>query len=1080
MKPQPRSGDFTPSGFFALRTPLLPFDDLLAWGADLEAPQAGDELTGLEKALAADRGHLRRRLQVVVVRPEVREALFVASPELEERLDVWLREPDSEAGQKMERALVRYFARMAGRATPFGLFAGCSVGTLGATTRLTLGAQDGYRRHTRLDMDYVVSLSEALARTPQLRASLAFGPNTSLYRARGRVRYAEVRRNGKGWAHHHVALEASDYLDATMERARQGALPALLGAALVEADPEASPEEAAEYVGELIDSQVLLSELTPAVTGPEPIHALGAHLRKRLPGHGQCLEQVRMALEALDATGLGVAPARYRAIARRLEDLPAPVELPRLFQVDLVKPAIEATLGRAVVDEIVRGVRLLQRLARRPASDALTRFREAFRRRYEGREVPLVEALDEGGVGLAALDGSVREDSTLLDDLRFPPAAEETVAWGRRESVLLCKLGEALAAGADEMVLTAQDLEELAGPSAEGGGSGAPLPLPDAFAVLATVTAADEAALARGDFRVLLHGAGGPSGARLLGRFCHADPELHRHVEEHLRAEEALQPDAVFAEIVHQPEGRLGNILARPVLRAHEVPYLGQPGVPAERQLPVTDLRVSVRGEEIVLRSARLCRRVFPRLTSAHNFHAAQGIYRFLCLLQEQGVAAGLGWSWGALGQAPFLPRVVSGRLVLCRATWRLGRDELRALGAAGAARFLAVQQWRARRRLPRWVCLADADNELPVDLDNVLSVETFAELVKGRDQATLVELFPGSDRLCARGPEGRFLHEIVVPFVRIGKPAPSLPPTHPGGRGQEQGVARSFPPGSEWLYAKLYTGAATAEQVLATMVRPVTERALGTGAADGWFFVRYGDPDWHLRLRLHGEPARLQEEVWPALRDAVAPLLDDGRVWRLQLDTYEREVERYGGPVGMVLAEQLFQADSEAVLEILEQYPEDARGDVRWRLALAGMDRLLDDLGLDLEQRGNVLGQLRTSFAAEFRADATLRRQLGDRYRKQRPALERLLSAESADRSLAPGLAALRRRSQRWAAAIRALQEAAAAGRLALPLTEVAVSMLHMHANRLLRSAARAQEMVLYDFLARLYQSRTARGRPG
>jgi hypothetical protein len=34
------------------------------------------------------------------------------------------------------------------------------------------------------------------------------------------------------------------------------------------------------------------------------------------------------------------------------------------------------------------------------------------------------------------------------------------------------------------------------------------------------------------------------------------------------------------------------------------------------------------------------------------------------------------------------------------------------------------------------------------------------------------------------------------------------------------------------------------------------------------------------------------------------------------------------------------------------------------------------------------------------------------------------------------------------------------------------------MHLNRLLRSGHRLQEMVLYDFLARLYQSRTARAR--
>lgn len=37
-----------------------------------------------------------------------------------------------------------------------------------------------------------------------------------------------------------------------------------------------------------------------------------------------------------------------------------------------------------------------------------------------------------------------------------------------------------------------------------------------------------------------------------------------------------------------------------------------------------------------------------------------------------------------------------------------------------------------------------------------------------------------------------------------------------------------------------------------------------------------------------------------------------------------------------------------------------------------------------------------------------------------------------------------------------------------------------HMHVNRLVRSAQRAHELVLYDFLARLYAAQSARsGRP-
>lgn len=132
----------------------------------------------------------------------------------------------------------------------------------------------------------------------------------------------------------------------------------------------------------------------------------------------------------------------------------------------------------------------------------------------------------------------------------------------------------------------------------------------------------------------------GPSGANLLARFRHADQRLAECVQAHVQAEEALPSGgAVFAEIVHLPEGRVGNVLCRPVLRRYEIPLLATPGVPVDRQLALSDLTVSVRDGRIVLRSRRLGAEVLPRLTSAHNFANPRSLklYKFLCLLQHQG-----------------------------------------------------------------------------------------------------------------------------------------------------------------------------------------------------------------------------------------------------------------------------------------------------------------------------------------------------------------------------------------------------------------------------------------------------------
>src|SRR6516162_1623446 len=174
------------------------------------------------------------------------------------------------------------------------------------------------------------------------------------------------------------------------------------------------------------------------------------------------LEQASQELEALDAGGLGAEPARYRNIAGMLKSLPGELDLSRLFQVDQIKPVRAASLGTAVVDEIIRGVGLLRRLARRPREDHLARFREAFAARYEGREVPLVEALDEDtGVGFETLTGGVTDASALLDGLTFPKTEPEQVPWGKREAVLLGKLGEALAGGAGVVVLHPRDVAEM-------------------------------------------------------------------------------------------------------------------------------------------------------------------------------------------------------------------------------------------------------------------------------------------------------------------------------------------------------------------------------------------------------------------------------------------------------------------------------------------------------------------------------------------------------------------------------------------------------------------------------------------
>lgn len=307
--------------------------------------------------------------------------------------------------------------------------------------------------------------------------------------------------------------------------------------------------------------------------------------------------------------------------------------------------------------------------------------------------MPLLEVLDEdAGIGFGGPQGLAGEMAPLLDGLAFPGAEPILgLASGGRDAYLVSRLLELGAAV--EWELSDADLEALENP--------APPKLPDAFAGLAVVAGTGPQALDQGDFKVLLEACHGPSGARLLGRFCHGDGQLAEAVREHLRAEERLRPGVVFGEVVHLPEGRMGNVLCRPVLRSFEIPFLGLGGAPEQDRIAPGDLQVAVREGRVVVRSLRLGREVLPRLTSAHNYGRGLGVYRFLGALQDQDGCVG-GWSWGALEMLPFLPRVRRGQHVLQRARWIIRREEFTdILHAPLEQACAACGRWRARRGLP-------------------------------------------------------------------------------------------------------------------------------------------------------------------------------------------------------------------------------------------------------------------------------------------------------------------------------------------------------------------------------------------
>ncbi|TGE16957.1 lantibiotic dehydratase [Hymenobacter elongatus] len=984
------------------------------------------------------------------------EALYLASPDLCQECQKWLNGEltDPKKIDKLQATLARYYARMTSRSTPFGLFAGCSVISWGPESRVTL-ARENNTRHTRLDMHYLCALAYQLAELEAVKDRILYFPNTSLYQIGEELRYVEHRYEHNERVHQISSVGASPYLQQVVDASRPGLTRTAI-ATLLAADESELPDALA-YVEELIGAQVLVSELEPTVTGPEfydHLQAVLHRLNAAAPDAGiqavlTILAQVAEQLRILDQNLVNAAPA-YQHIVESLLPLGIPIQQSKLFQTDSIRGlAGEATLSNELQEQLLQALDVLTYLTPPHKNERLEDFKDRFQARYEGQAVPLLEALDNES-GLRYSDFGKSTYSALVHDLALTghSRAARTIRQNDVQHFLYQKLREADRNREYSVAITKEEVQTFE-PVAS--------PLPPSLAIMFRVL--DEG-------QILLENAGGSSAVNLLGRFAHADAGIEQVIRQITRHEQDQNPAVRFAEICHLPASRIGNILLRPSFRDFEIPYLAQPGGPVEGRIRLQDLTLSLQGRQLVLRSRHNHQIIVPRLGSAHNFsHQALPVYEFLCDLQTQGLQPHLGFAWASVSlYAKFLPRLAFRRVILQAASWQLDRADLGALLEAPAANVAAcLQALRGRWQLPRFFTLADGDNELLVDAENSTSVAVWLAAIRNRPVVKLKEFLFGAQSSPVRDAAGHaYAHQLVALLVRN---TPCYTGLGPVSASAQPALVREFSLGSEWLYYKLYCGQKVADRVLADGIGPLTEELLRQGLIDQWFFIRYADPDNHIRLRLHLPDVRRVGDIVQLVNSFVQPYVRNGYIWKTQIDTYRRELERYGTRT-MALSEAWFYENSRAVLAVLTETAGDDSA-APWIWGLRQVDELLRAFGYTLAEKTALLHTLKESFGREFGMNKALKLQLDAKYRTFRPAIQRGLEEERGATATSET-----QRLQDIAEQINALERQ---GELEVEKNSLLGSYIHMLLNRLVPVDARLHELVLYDFLHRQYQSQQA-----
>jgi thiopeptide-type bacteriocin biosynthesis protein len=999
-------------------------------------------------------------VKLTLADPRIYEAIAIASPSLAETLAEF-DQLSPKRQQQAKRSLLKYLIRMSSRTTPFGLFSGIAQAGIGEHTNLPVANPSMHRHRTRLDMEWLLSFVRSLENNPAIRPHLTYTYQPIMVRVGERYYFEYRDEQGKRTT---TSIIATSGVELLIQKTLGGKKYADLLGEMLATIPEATPEEMTIFIDKFINYGAICSSLRPPLTHADPARYVLEQLTP-LTAARSFTKQLRALLKGIeqyDSLALGEGQATLQLLTAAVQQL-HPLSTSRLpFTVDLtVGFAEKPTLQPSLAADAAKFVDVLFKLSTNDAAEtALATYRQEFMERYgHDRIVPVLEVLNqEVGLGLPAHYANAGH--------RHGRQSNHQAKQSDHDRILFQLALETIREKRSIVQLNETTLTRLINPELKVAS------LPGSLDVAVHIAATSQRQLNAGNYTLVASPLGGaqPAG-RTIGRFADLlGEETIRYLQDVARLEESTEAERLHAELVYQPSNaHAANVAIRPAVRQYEIVVGAAPGVAPNSTLPLDDLFIGVRGQRFYLWSANHRKEVVVGQTHMLNPMNAPSVCRFLLEVSRDTVAPLAMWSWGAAANLPMLPRVVYERLVLAPAEWKLsvqdmeqswGQQAKKRDVPAAAEWHKTIQAWRQKWRVPRYIYLTESDNRLLLDLNQEeQAMELFyAATAHGKPRTlNLQEALPGPRQAWITGQDGHYLNECVFQLVRNSPPFTEKDDESDNSMPTSQSASQEVRTklfGSDWLYCKLYIPPLQQDEFLANYVRQLLQAVTDRQAMEAWFFIRYADPDPHLRLRFKVADAAMLQKLLAVITAWLKHIQRLGLLRRFCIDTYDREIERYGGPEAISIAEAVFAAESGVDLQLIRVKERGALPDSNLlHIAVLTTSLILSAFELELPQQAAWIGTRQAAkkeYIQDYRRDRTnILSLVQTYYAKTSNTAEVQSICQQLEQQLRP-LAARYLQLERE-------------GRLSVPLKHLLHSLVHMHCNRLLGPDRDQEQRVRY-----------------
>lgn len=906
---------YSASDYFMVRTSLLSLTDYMSMFSEMDS--------------------ISKHLMDVFNEPMMKEALIVASKDLSVAFANIDLNNTSKSSDQIKLSLIKYFIRLSTRPTPFGLFAGISMGHFGESSNIIISDLSHHVKRVRPDMEWVYGIIKKAELDPNIRESLRIRFNDFTYSNGNRLEKPDksLLQHDKtdNNTHEITSIRYTELVKYVEKQSKLFRKYSSVMNNLMTQNPSVSRERIDAFLLNLLENEYFLTELRPPLTNIDVLDYIIDIFTNigdiaEVEEYISKLIKIKNCISNFNSNNFREGIDSYDEITRLMSEL---FICKNYLQVDMKIHTERNTLDLKLKKELEHFVLAMCKITPHSIiSDELAHYKDLFLEKYGyGAEIPVLELLDNDlGLGSPAHFG-------VDNSNRRTPKRKKTKKEQRLTSLLNEKIIMALKEGVNAIEITDEEIDFVCGE--ERTNTSHPLDYLQSFelyllahsGVLGTDSEADYY------FTVAPAIASGSIG-RTFGRFRDLlTEEESSFLKTDFERQKEILSDFVIAEIAELPSiGRLSNISINESDYDYQIALATNPNAD-KHILYVRDLYIGIdnKNNSFYVRSKSLNKKVIITTTSMLTPSFGSSVLRFLREVSSTHKVNPINAIMLIMNsQFIYTPRISYGKTIIKPESWVISKHILGFKEGNKSDFNDKIILYKEKYKVPKYVFMNDFDKRLLLDLDNSIHRDVIYNAIKtNRSKAiTITEIgCRFNDYIAVNEHNEHFVTEIVVPFMldkdiynhkvdSIKESIFTFSNTSENCMLLERMNLTLLPGKDNWLFFKLYGGSKRKSELIVLIYEKLKSLS---SSLQKYFFINYADPEPHIRLRLHFNEGMLPE-LFVNINAWLESLRLDGLITKITIDSYQRETERYGGPELIEIAEDYFYHNSSLVMQIISK----------------------------------------------------------------------------------------------------------------------------------------------------------------